>query len=403
MIHPTLIFSFFLLCHISSVSFAQVQVQWSESEHLELAEIGAAKACAELNISIKDCPIKKIQRADKKLSFKYGELVAAADFYHTPLAMDQDKAMGISKLIKCAHSAVNDLPDLTPQTPEASNCNLTGFLAMPGYLEVLTSNYSHFGWNNMVSYIDNHQMALKKAQESFNKKTQDPKLSLRLFHQALIYNGFADHYLTDAFASGHIRVPRIQIKKWAIKNLPGPLRSHRGDLLSLIIHDHESRNLRSGQEEGLRVKNSMGDLWMTRGDGDLHTNVDENDVGFLMPMMAVKESFKEVLLAWQTGEVPDGIYSATKYVPFHDDVPMIIKFSPEYQKMKKREMIRLIYSAIPFLKGFWFQKSDVERMLSSLDKIFSEFQFDVAKEIHNNSELHKRLPIAYQEAYKKVD
>lgn len=392
-----------LLLIFSLPSFAQLQAEWSESEHLELGEKGARAACADLHIVAADCPLKNIRRADKILSFRYGELVTAADFYDTPSQMDLDRALGIGHVLRCTHAAVNNMLDLIPTTNNSSNCNITAFLAIPGYLEVVTKNYSHFGWNNMVAYVENHRRALDKAREAFLKKNQHPNQSRRLLEQALIYNGFADHYLTDAFASGHIRVPRIQTKNWALKNLTGSLVSYRGDLLSLIMHDHESRNLRSGQEEGLQVKNSLGDIWMTHGDGKLHTNTDGSDQGLTLPMIALKESFKEVMVAWQTGKINTRIYSAPQYVPFHHDVSMAVKFSPEYQHMKKREMLRLIYSTVPLLEGFWFQKSDVERMLQALPEIFMRFQNDMTQEIQENPELQDHLPLNYLEAYKKVD
>ncbi len=392
-----------LVLSSSSMAFAQVQAEWSESEHFELAEVGALKACTELNIPVSICPIKNIERADRKIAFRYGDLVAAADFYNTPLDMDSDRRTGIRNVIRCTHAAVNDLPDPTPKTSDTSNCTLAGFLSIPGYLEVLTQNYGHFGWNNMVAYVANHQLALKRAQDAFLLKDKNPRQSQRLLHQALIFNGFADHYLTDAFSSGHIRAPRIQLKKWAIKTLKGALLSYRGDLLSLVIHDHESLNLRTGREEGLRVKNSFGDIWMTHGDGELHANTDSSDLGFIMPMSALKQSFKEVMVTWQTGQIPDGIFKAAEYVPFHNDVPLATKFSAEYQKMPKKEMLHLIYSSIPFLEGLWFHKSDVERMLEALPGIFLAFQADVAKEIQSNQSLQQRLPAAYLDAYKKVD
>ena len=329
----------------SNTTFAKLEAKWSESEHYELGEVGAASACSELGISINQCPIKNIFRADKKISFRYGELVAAADFYNKPTEMDQDHKYGITNVINCIHNAVNDLPHPIPITNDSANCNMTAILSRPGYIEVLTKNYSHFGWSNMVAYVENHRLAIGKAKESFLQKTENPNLSKQLLYQALFYNGFADHYLTDAFSSGHIRVPRIQIKKWASNNLTGSFRTTRGDLLSLLIHDHESRHLKHGTELGMNVKNSLGDVWVTYGDGEMHAanNNGANDTGFIMPMLALKQSFKDVLVAWQTGKVPEGIFEATKYVPFSYDVPLVIKFSSEYQKMKKKEILRLIY------------------------------------------------------------
>lgn len=391
-------------------SFAQQSNQynskWSESEHFELGEVGAQAACLELGLLAKDCPIKNILRADGKIAFRYGDLVAAADFYDKPMQLNFDRARGIANIIRCVHAATNNLPIPTTITNDGSNCQITGILSRPGYLEVLTKNYSHFGWNSMVAYVENHQIALNKAQESFLMRKQNPNLSQQLLHEALIYNSFADHYLTDAFSSGHIRVPRIQIKKWAFENLKGAFRTVRGDLLSLLIHDHESRHLKTGDERGMLVKNSLDHVWMTYSDGQMHADKSSaraNDAAFMMPMMALKQSFKEIMVSWQTGQTPDGVFAATQYVPFSSDVPLVVKFSPEYQKIRHKEILRLVYAAVPFLEGLWFKKTDLERMLNSLSDIFLKFQADVTVEVQNNSELQLRLPAAYIDAYKKVD
>ncbi|GET36579.1 eCIS core domain-containing protein [Microseira wollei] len=66
--------------------------------------------------------------------------------------------------------------------------------------------------NNAGSYRKNHELALKAAFEA-GKKGQ-PK------DEAMLYEGFASHFLTDAYAAGHMRPERISIKEHWDKKVP---------------------------------------------------------------------------------------------------------------------------------------------------------------------------------------
>jgi hypothetical protein len=61
--------------------------------------------------------------------------------------------------------------------------------------------------NNAGSYRDNHILAIEAAVQA-GTGVCGP------LDQALLQEGFASHYLTDAFASGHMRTPRQTIKDW---------------------------------------------------------------------------------------------------------------------------------------------------------------------------------------------
>lgn len=388
----------------SSGAFAaDLHVKWSEGEHLELGLHGSAEACMELGFG-KDCPAtKNIPRRDGKVSFSYGELITSADYYLMPTDMYKDRRAGIKRVIKCAHKQMHFHGEQEETGSENyPGCTLEGIVGMPGYLEVVSKNYAHFGWNNMLAYVKYHGLALQKARASFLARKTDPTASRHLLHQALIANAFADHYLSDAFASGHIRVPRAQVARWAEARLRVLVKGKRGDLLTMLLHDRESISLKTQKEEGLLVQNSAGDRWYTRGDSHLHLKSYPNDPVREIPEQAIKESVKEVLVAWSTGELPEDIYSATLYVPFYKGVPLAEKLSAKFQGMRQSDFIKAFYSGIPFYERLLHRKRDLEKMLKELPSIFGVFRKDVARDLENNPELRLRLPAPYIEAFSAV-
>ncbi len=66
------------------------------------------------------------------------------------------------------------------------------------YMDATIKGGDHFGQNAINNYITGHTLALKTA---LNAKSND---ELKL---AYAYEGYAQHFLTDIFASGHIRTP----------------------------------------------------------------------------------------------------------------------------------------------------------------------------------------------------
>lgn len=68
-----------------------------------------------------------------------------------------------------------------------------------GYLGLALINFDHFGEDARQAYNAGHTAALRKAASS---------RSPQALEIAYAMNGFADHFLEDSFASGHLRVPR---------------------------------------------------------------------------------------------------------------------------------------------------------------------------------------------------
>ena len=71
-------------------------------------------------------------------------------------------------------------------------------------LELAENNYDHFLPYAKDAYLTGHQLAIEKAREA-SQYPRDPELRKKLLHEAFSMEAFACHFLTDSFASGHIR------------------------------------------------------------------------------------------------------------------------------------------------------------------------------------------------------
>ncbi|MCG8420469.1 MAG: DUF4157 domain-containing protein [Proteobacteria bacterium] len=87
---------------------------------------------------------------------------------------------------------------------------------MNRYYALAGNNSSHFTeprgkserskLNNAGNYRGNHENAIKAAARAGKSGAS--------MDEALLCEGFASHYLTDAYASGHVRTERISISQW---------------------------------------------------------------------------------------------------------------------------------------------------------------------------------------------
>ena len=108
----------------------------------------------------------------------------------------------------------------------------------------------------MHAYSAGHIAALRKAKAA--NETGNPS-DLK---QAYFLEGFALHYLTDLFSTGHLREPRrILHKTWTEDepDLPDP---YPADHCAQRQHDEDCAN-------GLWVRNRRGDAWPAYGDKQL--------------------------------------------------------------------------------------------------------------------------------------
>ncbi|PWB34934.1 phospholipase [Pseudomonas sp. SDI] len=150
------------------------------------------------------------------------------------------------------------------------------------YLKLAASNWDHFGEWALLAYQAGHTAALRQALKARNSGLEG---DLEL---AYAMNAFADHFLTDLFSSGHVRVPRKAIKD---NVTPADL----GSLISRFMHDEDSKY-------GLLLRNAQGDTWRGYGDKRYFDSVDvrnRQQVG-----LAVQRSVDEVFAAFVGGVLP---------------------------------------------------------------------------------------------------
>ncbi|RYZ60065.1 MAG: hypothetical protein EOP07_01995 [Proteobacteria bacterium] len=305
----------------------QSDVKFGAGEHMTLGNRGYEQACRGSNICLPNIP-----RADKKISFSYGELVAfAGDFYGTPEEMDNDKDNAsfwtflFQKDIKATKKLFADEAEDIKKQIETGKAiddngntvyrdNNTWFTYNFGYqyVELATNNVDHFGWHNMKKYVAEHDKALEFAVRAYQES--DGRKKEELLRKALFTNAFADHFLTDGFASGHVRTPRAEAIRWATQK---GLNKEAIGALAKVIHDNDHTLENHG---GLKVINSKGNAWKTRADGELFVipEADKNPVYVALPTEAVRISIEEVLEAYRTGATPEGVYKATELAPFID-------------------------------------------------------------------------------------
>jgi len=150
------------------------------------------------------------------------------------------------------------------------------------YLKLAASNWDHFGPWALAAYQAGHAAALQQALKA---RASGEERDLQL---AYAMNAFADHFLTDLFSAGHLRVPRK-----ALADTVTP--SDVGSLISRFMHDEDSKY-------GLAVRNAEGEQWRAYGDKRYFDSVDvanRRQVG-----RAVQRSADEVFQAFAEGHAP---------------------------------------------------------------------------------------------------
>ncbi|WP_155738191.1 phospholipase [Pseudomonas putida] len=167
-------------------------------------------------------------------------------------------------------------------------------LPLGRYLKLAASNWDHFGRSALLAYQAGHGAALQQA---LRARDSGDERDLQL---AYAMNAFADHFLTDLFSAGHLRVPR---KALADTVTPSDI----GSLVSRFMHDEDSKY-------GLRVRNAEGEQWRAYGDKRYFDSVDvanRRQVG-----RAVQRSADEVLQAFDKGQAtsPEQ-YAALRLTP----------------------------------------------------------------------------------------
>lgn len=395
--------------------------RFNAGEHLWLGGRGAELAC--LEAQRRGAPdfrelFAAIPRREGRDRLDYGELVAlSGDFYETPEALFEEKPSSAPWLWE-----ENDLSDLRDifgaelRWIEERQKGATGTVYpdndirlwwnAKAYVDLALRNDDHFGWRNVLAYCRHHAEALRLAREAAGRDDEG-------FRRALYTNAFADHFLTDGFAAGHIRVPRAEIRAWAGEVGYG---EKLAGALSKVIHDqdghvdesslHGSANENGrAADDGLRVCNARGASWHARCDGQL----------FLLPgsqaspavsqaVEAVAASVGELLQAWRRGTEPPGTYQATELVPFpHPELPPLPERFPAAMAEERFQALLASvawYARIPWITGL--QAEHLRALLQALPALMERFRQAVRSDVETKPEVARRIAPGYLTAFREI-
>lgn len=376
-------------------------IKWSGAEHLQLGDLGFQKACERNSVQAESfCLLNGIYRNDGRIAFSYGELLALGDFYLKvdDAYFERSRKHSIGKIFQCidkegrVHAEQENNPEV-----EYPDCTWVNVLYGGDYLSVVMKNYDHFAWDNVKAYVKHHERALFYAQAAGKAyRSGRTELALKVLNKALFINAFADHYLTDSFPAGHLRVPRKDLKNWAKKNTNRFLGSFIGDGLGMLMHDHEGKDL-NGNEVGLVVQNSLGVKWRTGSDTHLNTCATEEDAKIAMPLTAVELSVNEILKAFLYNELPESSFEALWYVPFPDNQGLLKKWQSILNTENSNKLLEDMRSELPLPVKLILKKRYIRRMIKNLPKILDQFENRIAKELTENPQLQRRIPGLFQQ------
>jgi hypothetical protein len=396
--------------------------RFNAGEHAWLGSHGAEQACRELaagrGIAVDEGLFSRIRRAHGRDELQYGELVAlSGDFYESPEALFEERPARLPWLWES-----NDLSDVREVMAEELRWieaqahgqrpspypdeNLRLAWNAKSYVELALRNTDHFGWHNVCAYVRHHGKALQLAADARGRTDET-------FRRALYTNAFADHFLTDGFAAGHIRVPRAEIRAWAVGRGLG---EKVAGALSKLLHDQDGHvDLQSlhgvvdetcrPPEDGLLVQDARANSWRTRCDGQLFLGAGAaQSSGVAQAVAAVAASVRELLLAWKTGELPRHVYAATELVPFpHRDAPALVrKFPGDISEAELGRLWQSVswYTKIPWIGGI--DRRHIRELFQALPELMVLFRGSVAARVASDAEIRARVSAGYIEAYRQI-
>lgn len=145
------------------------------------------------------------------------------------------------------------------------------------YLKLAQYNYDHFGGNAVKSYTAGHTLALEYASKANNAEE---------LKYAYFIEGYADHYLTDLFATGHLRTPRVEIVNYCANLGQGP-----ASFLTKLMHDQDGTS-------GLTLVNGKGETWFGTGDENFYTPANKENK--IRALNVVQQSVDQIYNAYLT-------------------------------------------------------------------------------------------------------
>src|SRR5579859_4875916 len=189
------------------------------------------------------CPwIRTLRLPSSGLLLTYGELNALPDYISNPSAVDTIpknillpllqfiRQEGFIQLNNLLGRTVSDSFQFAPYTPWQSAPSILnkllesktlddmtqglGIKGVDHYSGLLARNACHFAPFSWYRWQSSYLIARDLATRAHN--TTDSNEQKRLTYQAWVYHGYADHFLQDSFAAGHL-VNKTLIMQWFIE------------------------------------------------------------------------------------------------------------------------------------------------------------------------------------------
>ena len=302
----------------------------------------------------------------KGIQMTYGEMIAMGDFFGAPHAINSASKNQLKKLVTLIRKEVAKPGSVKDEEWDQA----TG----GKYTELAEKNSAHFAPPNPALIAPS------------GKARSDHKSQWEVYHsaalvgaskgdkdQALMMNAFADHFLTDAFAAGHLfnkddamHQFNVKLRKvsdrfikavakevWADKSVAKFVSKFETDtfagwdidsegrfasllegihderpealsnLVALVIHDRLNE-----MPGGVEVENRMGDKWSLSGDGTL--NAKSKEIG----RKAVKQSIVNVMTALTKKTTPP-----TKDAKFSAAFKAVWDYVPRLTEKGKKTML----------------------------------------------------------------
>jgi len=382
-------------------------------EHLWVGNAGTALAAQKLGIT----HFGPFRRKQAPELLTYGEIVAfSGDFYGSPTDLFNEQPSSLDWLWED-----NDLKDLRKAfTPELTwitlpakdrktaypDQNLMLWWNAKHFAELALQNNSHFGWHNALEYVRWHEKALELTAKA--RKESNPEAKSLLWREAVYTNGFADHFLTDGFAAGHVRTPAAQIRQWAQKT--GKDEKFAGALVK-VIHDQDghtgelhSKTDHSQRTGGLHVVNALGDDWHARCDGQLFL-IGPEDKAVEQAVKAVAASVEDLLRVYTQGQTVEGVFAATRRIPWphRDEVSLTEKFPENLDDEEAKAVFDSIrwYVKLPQI-GARLKRQDIQSLYKELPTLMQNFRDEIEAQAGRFPNLILRLAPEFVAAYKKI-
>jgi hypothetical protein len=163
--------------------------------------------------------------------FSYGQIIAMADLFESVDQMMQAQPAELSRLKALIGQSTDHYLSGGPDVKTEDWQGATG----KRYLKLAENNYEHFSpdslvgmrgfaaasgshGNNKSAWERHHRDAIIAAQEMFAANTAQTSF---FPERPLIINAFGDHFLTDAFASGHLVNKAAMIERFKANFLSG--------------------------------------------------------------------------------------------------------------------------------------------------------------------------------------